>query len=323
MDTKSSISIVVPFLVLLTAMMCCTGLSYGQACCSAGVPLLGALEHPSVPAGNLTTSIALEYNVLGDVLREDRRIDDATRERTAHVGLFELSVGLGHRLSLSILASAVWHERRVLQVDASYESVRTAGIGDVVVLGKYAISEMDLFSQREVSIGTGVKAPIGRSTLRERGILLPADLQPGSGAWDAIFWSYFAQGFMPDLPLTLFGNASLRITGTNARYGNGRAGYSFGNESVFSFGGSYRTEPGLSFILALRFRHVASDAFDGTEVPNTGGSWVHLRPALGMAISEQLRVQLRASLPLYRMLNGTQLTTSYTTMLQFSYVTSI
>ncbi|MEX1276995.1 MAG: hypothetical protein WEE20_13745, partial [Bacteroidota bacterium] len=161
------------------------------------------------------------------------------------------------------------------------------------------------------TIGLGTKIPFGSSSNTDRGILLPADMQPGTGAWDGIAWFYASQGFLPTMPLTVYVVGSGRRTGTNERYGSGRGGYSFGNEGLFSLGGGYRTDGIMDYSLTLRARLAGADRFDNAVVPNTGGLWLTAIPGLNFKIFDQTVLRGTFQFPIYRRLTGVQLTTSF------------
>jgi len=295
---------------------------YAQACCSAGTPLLSSLEISATPSGSWQFALTYENNTLRDVVSGTQQLNDATRQRVTHAALLEVSYGLSESFSATALLTLVQHERRVSSPPSVVQGdfIRTRGIGDAVFLVKYNILPLNIVSQRELAIGMGAKLPFGKSRLTSNGILLPADIQPGTGAWDGIVWGYAYQGFLPRVPINLFATSSYRFTGTNDRYvTTGQRGYRFGNEFIATIGTSYRTETPIDISVLLRYRLVGADRFSGSEVPNTGGRWVYIVPGLNVNISRPISIRLSGQVPLYRDLQGTQLTTSYTVSLSIFY----
>jgi hypothetical protein len=144
-------------------------------------------------------------------------------------------------------------------------------------------------------------------------------MQPGTGAWDGILWAYVSQGFLPQAPLTIFLTASHRFTGINDRYGSQQRGYKFGNETLVNVGGGYRTDE-VDVSIILRFRHVRADRFGGFEIPNTGGWWLSAQPGVNISTLENLSTRVALHVPLYRNLNGIQLTTTYGVTISLFYV---
>ena len=95
------------------------------------------------------------------------------------------------------------------------------------------------------------------------------------------------------------------------------------NQLDVSIGAGYRTDMILDFSLTVRFRSVTSDKFAGTEIPNTGGRWLSVVPGVNVKVLDDVAVRASGQLPVYRNLDGTQLTTSYTASLTVFYTLSL
>ena len=292
----------------------------GQACCSAGSPLLGSLEVSNVYGGELQVGLTYELNVLKDVYSGSIRLDDDFRKRTVNSFILEANYGISERFSVSSLFTFINQSRNISTYGNLSSNLNTSGLGDAVLLLKYNIVPLDFANQFELSIGGGLKLPIGNSTLLSEGILIPADMQPGSGSWDGILWGYVSKGFVPIIPLNVFINISYRANGTNNRFGAGfQQGYSFGNELFINIGAGYRTDAFLDFSFMFRYRNTTKDNFDGAEVPNTSGNWLYLVPGVNGKLSDNFTARLSGQIPVYRNLSGTQLTTTYTAALGLFY----
>lgn len=284
---------------------------FAQACCSAGTPLLGSLELPATREGTWQFALSYDYNLLKDVVSGSRLLSENSRQRTVHSVLWETSYGITPLFSVSLLATAVQQERVVEVGETSAATLRTRGIGDAILLFKYALVPLTLPEQYEVTIGGGTKIPLGASTLGSQGVLIAADMQPGTGAWDGILWAYASQGFLPEIPLTLFLTASHRFTGTNDRYRSEEQGYKFGNETTLTAGAGYRTNELIDYSLLMRFRHVEPDQFGGVAIPNAGGTWLSVLLGMNVRMFDAITARFSLHVPLYRDLIGTQLTTTY------------
>lgn len=62
--------------------------------------------------------------------------------------------------------------------------------------------------------------------------------------------------------------------------------------------------PGLKF----KYRKASYDKIDGSQLPNTGGEWVFVRPELSVHLIPNIAVSSRLELPIYSYVDGTQLT---------------
>ncbi len=280
---------------------------FSQACCSAGTPLLGSLELPATPANTLQLAFTYDYNTLQDVVSSTTELNDNSRERLSRSFLLELSYGFTSRFSISSLVTFNQQERTISGALPGFaqSSLQVKGVGDAIVLFKYSLIPLNLASQRALDIGFGPKIPFGTSDEKINGILIPPDMQPGTGAWDAVFWAYFYQGFLPGTRFNLFGNVSYRYTNTNDQE------YEFGNEFVTNLGTSYRTDMPLDFSFQIRYRSVRADQRFEEDIANTGGQWFYLVPGVNLKIAKTLSMRFSGQYPIYRELNGTQLTTSY------------
>lgn len=117
---------------------------------------------------------------------------------------------------------------------------------------------------------------------------------------------------MPTLPLNVFITASYKLNTSNNRFSNSDAGYKFGNEFVSSIGAGYRTDTIFDYSISLRFRTTSVDQFDNEDVFKAGGIWLYAIPGINMKIFDGLVTRLTGQIPIYRNLEGTQLTTTYT-----------
>jgi len=275
-----------------------------QACCSAGTPLLSSLELPATPAGSWQLALTYENNTLKDVVSNSEKFNDDTRQRLTNSALLEVSYGLSRLVSVSTLFSFVQQGRKINSFGGE-SLLKARGIGDAAILLKYNVSPLSFANQREVVLGLGTKYPLGNSNLMSDDILIAEYLQPGTGAWDGILWGYFYQGFLPKTRLNLFGNSSYRITGTNKRE------YKFGNEFDATIGTSFRTDLFYDFSLLFRYRSTRKDQRFGDSITNTGGKWFYVIPGINLKVIKDFSVRMSLESPIYRELNGIQLTTSY------------
>lgn len=284
---------------------------FSQACSCGGAPLTNALELPTSAAGVWQFGFTYQYNSISDVVSGSDQLTDDTRRRSVHAGLMEISYGLSGRLTVSGLFTLLQQERTSQAGHGAGEFLRTRGIGDGLLLLKYNLIPYSVQSQRQVAVGAGVKIPFGESSLRSNNILIAADMQPGSGAWDAVLWGYLSQGLYRHLPIGVTASATYRFTGTNNRFGTSSEGYNFGDELVATLSGTYRSFGKTDITAGFRYRSVTADRFADQELPNSGGRWLNLAPGLSYEISKAVSAGVAGELPLYRKLDGTQLTTDY------------
>ena len=88
-----------------------------------------------------------------------------------------------------------------------------------------------------------------------------------------------------------------------------------------SVGASYQTQSPWGFNLELLFRHAEREQRAGVVIPNTGGEWLDLVPAVQYHINDSVALRASGKIPLSRDLNDElQFTTKYSVRLTLSWV---
>ena len=299
------------FLFLLLTSLVPAQLS-AQTCSCAGAPLISSQSISSAAKGNLLLGVTHQYNEISSLYAGSTQLNNRSTSRHTQSTLLELNYGITKRLTFSGTVTYVQKFRRTgLQTAGAEERLRTRGIGDGLFMLKYVLHQNTIREQYQLALGAGLKAPIGASDITQNGLALNADMQPGTGAWDGIAWSYFSKTFAPATTVNLFWYSSFRLTGSDERFG-GDDVYRFGNELVSTLGITNKIVGNLSYIVMVRYRSTASDRRNGSPLPNTGGKWINLKPALNYGLTDQLSLRFSGQLPVYQHLNGTQPTTSFT-----------
>jgi hypothetical protein len=292
--------------------------AYSQTCCSGGVPLSGNIGFEGASTGTLQMEWSYDLNYLATLKTGSEVYEDGTRQRTTQSLLLKTGYSLTSWLAFDALFSYVFQERKIT-FDNEINQVNTNGLGDAVLMAKFILLSM---AERgsELQLGLGPKLPLGRSDLtNSQGITLNADMQPGSGSWDAIAWGYYARQMKPRPTMA----ASLRIVG---RF-NGKNRDYLGSQT-YQFGSSVQVYAGIgdqlvwgnqvfSPSLSLRYRYAGKDLISGFQLDNTGGQWVNILPALSWHLSPNSILHVVPEIPLYSHVGGTQLTPTFRLQIGF------
>ncbi|MEP1095399.1 MAG: hypothetical protein ABJG78_09835, partial [Cyclobacteriaceae bacterium] len=229
-------------------------------------------------------------------------LSDNSRQRETHSLLLEIGYTVTRKFSVDFFLPLIRQERTIISPLGSIDFDKTEGLGDIVVLPKYALTE-------KIIVGLGAKIPTGQSNKTSDGFTLVADLQPGSGALDGIFYFAYSDYVNSRKSLGYFGNIIFRKTGKNNSY-LGSSTYQFGNEFQLIAGiadrfviSTLQIDPSLK----LRYRKAGRDFFDDTEFPGSGGTFLFINPGVSVVISPALSWQVNSSLPLHSFVNETQL----------------
>ncbi len=296
--------------------------AYTQTCCSGGVPLSNNLGLPNEGQGSFLVGLNYDYNNLNTLNAGADKLDDDSRKRITNSVLLNAGYSFTDRISLEALFTWVNQTRTISQF-GNENFTKTSGIGDAVFLVKYAIPDV-LGERTLLNLGLGTKVPLGKSDLTtQEGFQLTADLQPGSGAWDGLGWLSISKrlDFRPSV--TFSGSFTYRLTGKNTSYLNDTSVYEFGNVIQANVGYTDQFlwlntifNPGL----IVKYRKAFEDRIDVSELPNTGGQWIFIRPELAVKLTPKLSLTTRVELPVYSYVDGTQLTPTVRMTAGVSYV---
>lgn len=300
---------------LLTVAAAATALTMAPAhattCSCASVPLLGTMELASPADNQWYLASTYEFHDLSELVQGSSTVpDDTARDRTSHALILEASRGLTEKWAVSALLSAVRHERTV-----SGPQDEASGLGDAIVMVKYSPTTISLYSRNTLSFGVGARLPVGESDATSAGIVLAEDLQPSTGAYATIVWAYAARALNESRSTRIYASSSYTNNTENDR------DYQFGHETTVSLGAAHQTQSRWGYNLELLYRTTARDQRDSVDIPNTGGAWLDLVPAVQYHVTDKMALRLSAKIPLSRDLNDQlQFTTKYAARLTFSYV---
>ena len=295
-----------------TLLLALVPLPAGATTCScAGVPILGAMQSASPTGGQWFLASTYEFHDVSDLVSGSSSIPDETgRDRTSQALILEASKGLSEKWSFSALLSAVEHERDIGGVNDS-----VAGLGDAIVMFKYAPKTISLYSKNTLSFGIGGRLPVGEDDASKQGVTLAEDLQPSTGAYGGIAWAYAARALNESTGARIYSLLTYTYNGDNDR------DYQFGHTATASIGGSYQTNTPWGFNLEFLYRHSDRDQRASADIPNTGGRWLDIIPAVQYHINESLALRVSGKIPLTRNLNDQlQFTTKYAFRISLSYV---
>jgi hypothetical protein len=312
-------------IILILLLFLASATSKGQTCCSGGVPISTNLGLPPSFAGTAQFTLTYDINVLRTLKEGTTTIEDRARERITRSIILSAGYSITDRIGMEVLLPWVRQERNIEQPGGFSDFEDTQGIGDLLLLFKYRVTSVN--NQRHVlSVGAGPKMPTGSAReVNGRGLILNADLQPGSGAWDGIFWTNYIYHMSGRPTMSLYSVLTYRLTGTNENYLNSTSTYKIGNNFRALIGVSDQIKVGSIMVnpnLGFRFRKAREDRFNGDPVTSTGGEWAFIVPGIGVGILPNLTVETNFEVPIYANPSGTQLTPTYRVNVGLHYVLS-
>ena len=303
-----------PAVLLMMALFGSIESLAAQACSCGGAPMLGALGSAPPSLGQWQLDSQYDYNDISGLASGSSTLAPNGRRQLSQSTIVRLNYGLSRSVTLSFLVTAVAKERAVSDV------VKTAGIGDGIMLLQVNLLPELSYPQRDLMVGVGFKAPLGAADLRRNGVRISPDMQPTTGGWDGLFSLYYMAEILPPLPMSLLLTASRRWTSANPNYSITQDDYRFGNETVVSMGLRYGLSLRSLVNLQLNYRRTDADQIGTYELPNSGGQWLFAALGFNWALLENLGLGVSGQLPIYHQLNGAiQLTTRYSFSLFVNY----
>lgn len=294
--------------------------AFAQACCSGGTPLSGSLGLQRMAAGSALVELTYDYNTQHDLISGSTRLDNNPRRRNTHSMLLRGVYALNDRFSLFGILSFIRQEEVIMRQSGERGIKQAAGFGDAVLFGQYSLVDRPAL---DLLLGAGVQIPVGSvgHIDNETGLPLNPDLQPGTGSWDGLLGARLSIYHVFKQNLSFTSNITYRLTTPADRYA-GRQRYEFGDELRWLTGFSDQFLIGTGIVtpsILVMYRRTQADKTNDFATPNTGGHWLHLRPGLGYAFSPRLNLNVFGEIPLYRQLEGTQLTTSTRFRISMAY----
>ncbi|MGK0325001.1 MAG: hypothetical protein ACJA1D_000339 [Polaribacter sp.] len=281
-----------------------------QTCCSGGVPLSNNIGLPILEKGTIQLGLSYDYNNLNTLKEGTSTIDDTARLRITHSALLNFGYAITNRLSVETLFTWV-NQRRQISQFGNVNLDQANGIGDAIILGSYQFLEKPNYS---FSSSFGFKLPTGSTNEKNKqGIILNADLQPGSNALDLIFTSSYIQKISFRKSMSLNSKVTYRATGKNNNY-LGSNTYKFGNEFqlLLTLSDHFSIKDQIiSLASRVKYRYVVKDNLNGNLISNTGGNWVFIEPRISLYITPNIIFSTRLEVPLHSNVDGTQLTPTY------------
>lgn len=299
--------------VLVVFLLSLSNKVSAQACCSGGVPIGGNFGLGTADNKSLQFLFTYDYNSINTLVDVSTILDDDIRKRTTHSSILEINYGLSHRLSFTTLLPYIKQERAIQAYDGSIDFTSTNGLGDIMFLIKYKLLNSINHPDLTWVIGSGLKLPTGRTDFKNNiGLTLVADMQPGAGSVDGLFWMFFQKSKFVFPNLSILSVTTVKLSGTNNKYNNTQA-YQFGDEFQQNIGFNYKLFLKWPFDLFsfIRYRSQSVDLIDNNTFPGSGGSWIYLIPGINLDFNKSLALRISGDIPLYRKLKGTQLTTTY------------
>ncbi len=300
----------ITFLFLVTFIFNLSTL-YGQ-CCAAGNPISDDGSTAGGGKNKLETSLYSTYSYSDIYYNGNKKSDYEYIDYSYYLfSSVNLSYGVTQRLKLTAEIGYFFAKAQYFVFD---QNRNATGLGDLVLGAQYLVyknkpKSFNIFPRFRVTL------PVGKFDQIDGSVVLPIDIQPSSGSFKYHFGFIMSKLFMRG-NLALFFDNSIEFS---QRIQTSRTNYKYGNLYNNSLYAGYKVHPKLTTSLQLRsqYRERASDK--NKELINaTGGHVMFSALQLRYMIAPKWNVMLKYELPIYKNMNGTQLTNNYVVSLRVS-----
>ncbi len=327
---------VMSLLLIVALVMLSSNSAHAKSCGSASCPLN---THNFLRGGWLSLSYAHEYiNQDRLYLGSSKSYAGAVRELHDEVStlnnrdVVRLQLGIVDRLAFEVNVpfvrrehSHIFHgERGTLN---QWETWNFSGLGDISVLGHYALLLPEKLSDPYLGIVGGVKLPSGVTDAKNaEGEQAEVTIQPGTGSVDEIIGANFRMPLITVPTLNgEYGSLPIDLLLLYQMNGKGTNDYRFGNSLQAHIGTAYQLTRKLNVLLQLNGRFQDFADVGNTDEPreNTGGTWIFASPGIGLNLTDDLSGVAYLQLPVYENVHGLQQTAPFNLFLGLSYQMNI
>ena len=215
---------------------------------------------------------------------------------TAKAGLFD---GFEGRVMVPFWKKQV--KRKPGNLAQPWDTNTQDGLGDVVVMGRYALMRQKEGDWLNLAFGAGLKLPTGDSDAKNgppysaAHKYLGPGAQLGTGSWDPKF----------ELGATrFFGRSRVDAHFMYTIPGDGSHKSRKGNQFKYNFGYGFALNKYFDLELELNGVDQRRHVYDGSENPSTGGHTIYITPGIHWKISDNSHLSLGVPVVVYRNLNG-------------------
>ena len=306
---------------MIICFLCISAYSLAQTCCTGGVPHLAGLRIPQTGEKEVGVSLSYIYNRNGDLIFNNSSIESSTNYRVVNSVLNQWDYGISKKISVSFILPYIF-QNEVINFNDNSQRYDNKGVGDVSIWGSYKV---DLSDKLFFTASLGLKFPTGATDRRDEisHIPLPFSFQSGTGSYDFGYFSFFKYSFDAQKLYNVVGQVAVKINTRGNKF-EAHPNYLFGHSAQLSllFNRPFVISSSILDInIGTNYQYRTKDQFDGGFYnENTGGQWVNAVAGFSLALNPKLLVSLNGFVPVYRSINGLQLSTTWMGNLGMNYV---
>ncbi len=299
---------------MLTVFLFISGENIHGQCCSAGNPSGGDFLEGSMNRRELRLSLSLKHSYSDRYYYQDHQIEvPQVQFSRFNFMSFRSMYGITNRLNIFGELGYFLDKSQSVNIQGNH-LLKATGMGDFTIGARYRITSSRL-KTKELNISGGVRLPAGAFDKEMNGVVLPLSLQPSNGATKftaGLYYFYQPRG-------SRLGFYMLSSTEISTTIRSDNFYYRYGNVYINALSSTYKLNGSISLILQSRLEVRDKDRREEEQlVPSTGSSVVFISPIARFNFLNDWEVLFQADVPVYKYVQGSQLTNKYAVSLGVS-----
>lgn len=297
-------------LILVIAIFSING--YGQ-CCSAGNPLGSNGINDGLPVKEWQFLTSYKHSLSKDYYHKDHQVEVPVVEKSYYdYQSLSIAYGILKWMNVSAEIGYFYNKTQILEPGQSTGEIRAHGIGDLAVNFRF-LPVKSLRKTTQFILSSGVRIPVGAFDEQIDGVTVPVSLQPSSGALKINTSVYYSAN---TAHRKIFVNSFALFEYSNT-IEEGYFIYKYGDFLQLSTGLQYNSNKHFTFLLNMKYECRGQDHREHEKVVESSGSHLILiNPQIIYNFKRGWSMMMLSDLPVYKYVNGEQLTNSYS--IQFS-----
>lgn len=293
--------IIIPIVLLFSSFE-----TYSQ-CCAAGNPSGADGIQSMIKKNEILIYPYYRHSFSKDYFHGSEKMDLSHIENSYYnFANISLSYGITNKLSINSEIGYFLNKTQNINLSNSKAEIQASGIGDLLLNIRYNL----IGSQYEntfLVLSGGTRLPIGAFNETQNGVCIPISLQPSSGSLKLNIGTFFFEKIKRK---TSF------ITNLNYEWSNiiekDFLVYKYGHFLQYSTGINYTISKKFNTNALLKYEYRSHDKRENDLIiESTGGHFLAINPILTFKLNDSFMLIAGADLPLYKYVNGYQLTNQY------------
>jgi hypothetical protein len=275
-------------------------------CCAAGNPVGGDGSQDALKKHQLSAFAAYRHSYSRDFFHLNDKQDIQNIEKSYYnYSSLSLSYGINWRFTIHTEMGYYLNKVQVVNLTDGRETIKAHGIGDLSLSLRYSLLPQKIINENRLIFSLGGRLPVGQFNEEQNGVKIPVSLQPSSGALkinSALFFSHKKTD-------ASIGWGAFALYEWSNQIDKGLLVYKYGNLFLMEATAFYSQNPSLVLSLSAKaeFRGKDKKANDFV-IESTGSRVVYIKPQLQLKVVSDLYLVTFAEMPVYKYVNGYQLT---------------